>query len=90
VGGNRNEFGVVTTAPTVAIVTINYAIEGDQTKMPKIRSRDDVRLALSRLAADAQVGECLLSAEVLWSPEEPFETLSRDEAYADFPNLVPI
>lgn len=79
------------TAPTVAIVTINYAIEGDATKLPStIRTRDDLRRALSRIAADAKVGDCLQSAEILWAPEDPTETLTRETAYADFPNLLPI
>ena len=78
------------SSPTMAIVTLNYAIEGDSTELPAIRSRDDLRLALKRIAADAVVSDCLLMAEVLWSPEDSSETLSRDTVYADFPNLIPI
>jgi uncharacterized membrane protein len=79
-----------TAAPTIAIVTINFAMEGDSTILPVIRSRDDLHSALSLIASDALVGDCLMTAEVLWSPEDVSETLSREEMYADFPNLVPI
>jgi len=75
---------------TMAIVTLNFAIQGDSTKLPEINTRDDLRLALSRISSDAQVDDCLLTAEVLWSPEDPSEILSRETTYADFPKLVPI
>jgi uncharacterized membrane protein len=78
------------SSPSVAIVTINFAMEGDSTALPKIGSRDDVHAALSMIASDALVGECLLTAEVLWSPEDPSETLTRESTIVDFPHLVPI
>lgn len=82
--------GSVASAPTTAIVTINFAMEGDSTVLPVIKSRDDVHSALSLIASDALVGDCLMTAEVLWSPEDITETLSREATYVDFPNLVPI
>jgi len=78
------------SSPTMAIVTLNFAIEGDSTMMPAVRTRDDLRRALKQISADAVVSDCLLTAEVLWSPEDSSETLSRDTVYADFPDLVPI
>jgi len=73
---------------TAAVVTILYQIEGDQTKMPAISSRADVRQALLRLAADAQVEECLLGAEVLWTPDgERDESLTERDAAALYPEL---
>jgi uncharacterized membrane protein len=78
------------STPTVAIVTINFAMEGDSTLLPTIKSRENVHDALSMIASDALVGECLITAEILWSPEDPLESLSREAIYADFPNLVPI
>lgn len=75
---------------TVAIVTLNFAIEGDSTQLPAIRTRDDLRLALKRISADALVSDCLLTAEVLWSPEDSTETLSKETVVADFPSLVPL
>jgi len=75
---------------TMAICTLNFAIEGDSTRLPKISTRNDLRLALNQIAADAVVADCLVTAEVLWSPEDSSETLSKEEVYADFPQLVPI
>ena len=75
---------------TVAIVTINLCIEGDSTKVSKIRNRVELQSALSRIAADSQVGNCLLSAEVLWSPESPAERITSEDVYQDFPHLFPL
>lgn len=75
---------------TAAVVTINVSIEGDQTRLPKIRSRKDLVSALSRLASDAPVEDCLLSAEVLWAPGSRSETLSKENLFADYPDLFPI
>ncbi|GKY99089.1 hypothetical protein MPSEU_000864500 [Mayamaea pseudoterrestris] len=75
---------------TSAIVSINVAIEGDSTKLPRIRDRKDVLSALSKLASDAQVEECLLSAEILWAPDAPGEILTTNDVYADYPSLVPL
>jgi uncharacterized membrane protein len=86
----RSSDGEILLSPTVAIVTINFAIEGDATKLPSIRTRDDLRHALFRISSDAQVADCLLTAEVLWSPEDSSETLSRESVYADYPDLVTI
>lgn len=74
---------------TTAVVTIAICIEGDQTKLPIIKSRQDVVTALSRMASDVPVEECLLSAEVLWAPEGQ-DTLSKEDLIADFPNLFPL
>lgn len=74
---------------TTAVVTLALAIEGDSTKLPVIRSRSDLYEALSKIASDAQVDDCLLSAELLWAPEGR-EYLSRDEVYADYPDLIPL
>ena len=78
------------SSPTAAIVTINFCMEGDSTLLPVIRSREDLRTALSLIASDALVGECLVTAEILWSPEDPTETLSNEEMIANYPDLVPI
>ena len=75
---------------TMAIVTLNYAMERDVAELPKITTRADLRRALRQISADALVSDCLLTTEILWLPEDSSETLSRDEVYADFPDLVPI
>jgi uncharacterized membrane protein len=84
------EPSVDSSCATSAIVSINIAIEGDSTKLPRIRNREDLVEALSKLASDAQVEECLLSAEILWSPNEPGEVLTTTDVYADYPDLVTI
>lgn len=75
---------------TVAIVTINLCIEGDSTRISKIRNRIELQSALSRIASDCQVDNCLLSAEVLWSPESRSERMTSEDIYADYPSLFPI
>jgi uncharacterized membrane protein len=85
-------------------VSLNVAIEGDSTALPAVRDRDDVRRALETLAADAKVGDCLLSAEVLWAPEHDGgdgggrgdeqegdgSDLTLEGLAADYPELVPV
>ena len=73
---------------TSSIVTINVAIEGDSTQLPSIQSRQDLFTALELLASDVQVEDCLLSAEILWAPEERDDYLSRDKIYEMHPNLI--
>eukprot|EP00591_Stephanopyxis_turris_P012009 CAMPEP_0195518090 /NCGR_PEP_ID=MMETSP0794_2-20130614/12196_1 /TAXON_ID=515487 /ORGANISM="Stephanopyxis turris, Strain CCMP 815" /LENGTH=381 /DNA_ID=CAMNT_0040646997 /DNA_START=320 /DNA_END=1468 /DNA_ORIENTATION=+ len=73
---------------TIAVVTLILSIEGDSTKMPStIKSTYDVEAALAQIAADSKVDDCLLSAEILWTPEERDEILSQREVFADYPNL---
>lgn len=75
---------------TAAVVSINLAIEGDSTNFKNgIRYRQDLLDALSKIASDAQVDDCLLSAEVLWAPEERNELLTKNDIYADYPDLMP-
>lgn len=75
----------------MAIVTLIFAMEGDaSTQLPRITTREDLRRALNQISADAVVSNCLLTAEILWLPEDSSETLSRDEVYADYPDLVPL
>lgn len=78
------------SSPTLAIVTLNYAIRGDSTRMDKISTRDNVRDALTKLSADASVEDAIVAAEVMWSPEDENDTLEPEVAYADFPQLVPL
>ncbi|KAL7576424.1 hypothetical protein ACA910_018228 [Epithemia clementina (nom. ined.)] len=72
---------------TMAVVTLVIAIEGDSTKLPSIRSMADVEEALRRLASDAKVDDCLMSAEILWTPQDRSETLTQREVIADYPDL---
>jgi uncharacterized membrane protein len=75
---------------TEAVVTMLVAIEGDKTRLPSIKSRDNLLTSLNRLAVDAQVDDCLLSAEVSWSPELRSDALSQQDIYADYPSLFPL
>lgn len=74
----------------MAIITVNFAIEGDSTKLPEIYSIEDLRKALRRISSDAQVDDCLITAEIVWAPEDRTERLSREETYEKYPNLVPL
>eukprot|EP00814_Leptocylindrus_danicus_P013317 CAMPEP_0116015230 /NCGR_PEP_ID=MMETSP0321-20121206/6720_1 /TAXON_ID=163516 /ORGANISM="Leptocylindrus danicus var. danicus, Strain B650" /LENGTH=398 /DNA_ID=CAMNT_0003484975 /DNA_START=538 /DNA_END=1734 /DNA_ORIENTATION=+ len=74
---------------TIAVVTIMVLLEGD-TKLPAIKSMNDVEEALSRIAADVKEGERLLSAEVLWTPVDCGESLSEKEVFSDYPALTTV
>ena len=82
--------GDSTGKATMAVVTFVFAIDGDSTKLPKIRSIADVEEALRRIATDSKVDECLQSTEILWTPEDRSETLSLRDVIADYPELVSV
>ena len=78
---------------TMAVVTLGICIEGNSlsTSIPKqIRNRKDLQSALNQIAADVQTEDCLLSAEILWTPEEDNDFLSERDLYADYPSLIPL
>lgn len=72
---------------TCVVVTLILAIEGDSTKLNKISQMKDIENSLAKIASDAKVDDCLRSAEILWTPEDPGETLTRREIYQDYPEL---
>jgi uncharacterized membrane protein len=76
--------------PTLAVVTLTISIEGDSTMLPTIKTRAQLRDAFSRIAADAQVEDCLLGGEVLWAPEGTTEVMTEEEVLADYPDLMTI
>jgi uncharacterized membrane protein len=86
-GTSRRSSGLLDSKATVAVVTLNLAIDGDSTKIPQINSIQDVEAALSKIAADVKVDDCLQSAEILWTPEDRSETLSIRDSIADYPEL---
>lgn len=53
-----------------------------------IYSADDLRAALQKLGGITP--EYLLIFELLWSPQDPSDSLSRDELLSQYPNLVQI
>jgi uncharacterized membrane protein len=74
---------------TMAVVTLVLSIQGDSTKLPtKIQSASDVENALRKIAADAKVDDCLIGAEILWTPEDRNEVLTRKDVVADYPELT--
>lgn len=76
-----------TPQATAAVVTIILSIDGDSTKLPTINSISDLEQALTRIASDAKVDDCLRSAEVLWTPEDSRDTLSERDVIVDYPEL---
>ena len=79
--------GATDSKATMAVVTILIAIDGDSTKLPQVNSLRDVENALQKIASDVKTDDCLLSAEILWSPEARTETLSKRDVVADYPEL---
>lgn len=72
---------------TAVVVTIIFSIDGDSTKLPVINSVSDMEQALIRIASDVKVGDCLRSAEVLWTPQDSNDTLSARDVIVDYPEL---
>lgn len=84
---SRGGEGGAPSKATVAVVTIMMAIDGDQTKVPKINSIQDVENALRLIASNTKVEDCLQGAEILWTPEDRSETLTLRDIVADYPEL---
>lgn len=72
---------------TSAVVTILIEIDGDETKLPQINNISDLQRALTTLATDVKVDDCLRSAEVLWTPEDPDDVLGDKDVIIDYPKL---
>jgi uncharacterized membrane protein len=91
-GGKRRAFSADETKnekATMVVVTLVLSIQGDSTKLPtKIQSASDVENALRKIAADAKVDDCLIGAEILWTPEDRNEVLTRQDVVADYPELT--
>jgi uncharacterized membrane protein len=75
---------------TMAVVTLVLSIQGDSTAVPMIRSLKDVEDALRKIAADVKVDDCLTGAEILWTPEDRNEILTRKDIIADYPELTAV
>lgn len=72
---------------TSAVVTIIIEIDGDETKLPQINNISDLQQALTMLATDVKVDDCLRSAEVLWTPEDSDDVLNDKDVIIDYPKL---
>ena len=93
-GENDEEATASDSAPThqstKAVVTLNIVIEGDSTKFRKIRTRSQLREALSKISADSEVGDCLVSGELMWTPEERSDHLTEEDLIVEYPSLYPL
>ncbi len=72
---------------TSAVVTIVISIDGDSTKLQQINNIGNLEEALTRIATDVKVDNCLRSAEVLWTPDDNRDFLSERDVIVDYPKL---
>jgi uncharacterized membrane protein len=73
----------ISSKATMAVVTLVLSLEESLPKV-SIQSLDDVERVLRQVASsDAAV----LGAEILWTPEDRSEVLTRKEVLADYPEL---
>jgi uncharacterized membrane protein len=76
---------------TLVVVSILCALRGDRTSFGNVGGdSQEVRKALTMLAADVSLerGELLVGAEVLWTPSEPDEVLTKRDLILDYPELM--
>lgn len=83
----RSNIEALGNQATSAVVTLVIAIDGDQTKLPQINSVRDLETALTKIATDVKVDDCLRSAEVLWTPDDDNDILSQRDVIVDYPKL---
>jgi uncharacterized membrane protein len=79
------------SGPTKAVVAFNVALGGNFVgKRPlKVSSRTDLVNLLTRIGADVQLeANTLIAAEILWSPEDSNESLTQEEIYSKYPELI--
>jgi uncharacterized membrane protein len=70
------------------VVTFIVATEADRPLFQTIKSREDLQIALTRLAALPT--DYLLRVEMLWSPQAAPEGLTQDELLVNYPDLLPL
>jgi len=49
-----------------------------------------LRSALSTIGSDVTGNDALMAAEVMWTPEEAWETVTPDEIIMDYPDHIPL
>ncbi len=104
---NRRRPRTTKRGPHYILATILLVIKGDHTSLPlpfgMVRRRDMAR-ALTRIAKDARVADCLIASELMVAPnarlismDEKDERmmkrngmLTKKEILEAFPNLVPL
>jgi uncharacterized membrane protein len=75
---------------TLVVVSILAAVRGDKTDFGSVASVGALKRALQLLAANVMLerGELLVAAEVLWTPSEADEVLTRPDMLLDYPELI--
>jgi uncharacterized membrane protein len=73
---------------TMAVVTVNIVLEGEKV-LPTRRVRADVINLVRWMAATVPVAS-LVAGEVLWTPQQPYDTLTREVLDQRYPELVPL
>lgn len=84
---------LVDSRPTLCVVTLCVAIRGKSTKIGNsLNSAAKLRQALQTLAADAMTddGENVLATEVLWTPQDEGDVLTKRDLIQDYPELIDI
>ena len=81
---DQSDSDMASSKATMAVVTLVLLMEESLPKGMSIQSLDDVERVLWQVAASAGA---VLGAEILWTPEERSEVLTRKEVLADYPEL---
>jgi len=74
--------------PTAAVITLILCLQGR--KIPEANDMASLRKSLSSVGSDVVGNDALLAAEVMWTPEEPWETVTPDEVIMDYPDHIPL
>lgn len=77
--------------PTLAVVSVLVAIRGDKTAFEEINgSLSRCKTALETVAADVVTdrGDLLIAAEVLWTPSDATESLTKRDMLSDYPEIL--
>jgi uncharacterized membrane protein len=72
---------------TVAVVTLILALEG--ATLPQVKDIKTLREALTTLGSISST-DSLMAAEVMWTPEEEYDSLTPQEVNLEYPALIPL
>lgn len=75
---------------TQAVVSIVVAVRGQSAALRQVSSSVDVNTVLQTLASEALTdeGDNIMAVEVLWTPSEVGNTLSKRDLILDYPELI--
>eukprot|EP00981_Chlorochromonas_danica_P014112 scaffold7402_cov160-Ochromonas_danica.AAC.2 len=76
--------------PTQAVVSLIVAVRGQSEALRRCSSVTDLRSALQSLASEALTdeGENVMAVELLWTPSERGDVLSKKQLILDYPELL--